>query len=92
MGKGRLRRTSGGIRGEWTLPAPNESPALPHTQVPPPLVSIFPEAFNPSDSAPVSSGLFWSSLSSFPPSGSPDFSAALCASDLVLSGCGRWRG
>lgn len=49
MGKGRLWRTSGGISGAWMLPTPNESPALPHTQVPPPLVSIFPEVFNPSD-------------------------------------------
>lgn len=84
MGKGRLWGTSGGIRGERMLPAPNESPALPHTQVPPLLVSIFPEAFNPSDPAPVSSGLFWSSLSSLPPSGSPDFPAVVCASDLVF--------
>lgn len=86
MGKGRLRRTSGDIRGGWTLSAPNESPAFPHSQVPPTLVSIFPEAFNPSDSAPLSSGLFWSSLSSLPPLGSPEFS------DVLSSGFGRWRG
>lgn len=91
MGKGRLWRTSGGISGAWMLPTPNE-PALPTPRVPPRWSPSSQKFLTLPDPAPVSSGLFWSSLSSVPPSGSPDFPAVVCASDLVFQNLEGGRG